>query len=656
MTVLRVWLVGMLCWLAAAATAAAEPEKRVAFVVGNGAYRHVSVLRNAPFDAADMTAKLKALGFETFGGADLDRAALVKALVAFGRAAERADVAVVFYAGHGVQVNGQNYLVPVDAQVEYEAELDVSLVPLELAMQQLRRGSRVNIVMLDACRDNPFAANLARTMGTRSAGALGRGLSRVPAVSGTFVAYATQPDNVALDGDGRNSPFTAALLKHIEQPGLSISDLMIEVRNEVMQATNGKQVPWDSSSLTGRFSFRIEGTVTVRPDTPGADEMLFWQSVKESRNAGEIEAYLKRYPAGVFADLARARLAELSRPPPPGQQGSDRAEGGAAAQRIVTVPLSPSAWIRVGPQTGQIRGSDQGLALVGGAWTNGRPINGRQDGITARSADSFDFSKGGDVFVSFRPNGAGKYMSFEPRLVSGVAVPYLSSHHSWAGSVVVPDGAAVFGHLRIQPDGNYRLVVTSGDYDRRGGRELLRAAGRLARLSAPLELFFGDNYASERASLLITEARVQLDGAGAGAGDAATGAAAGYWVCSGDKWVAVADPPHGMPSKRCGSKLELPTTQLACEQGGGRWGPAGLFPRPICKMPTRDAGQPCADDGECEGACLAELTPSQLDIARRWTTLRQKQQLAGKCTPWAPIFGCMAIVRQGFVTGLMCRD
>src|SRR5512139_796891 len=176
---LRVWLVGLSCWLVAVSAAAAA-EKRVALVVGNGAYKHVPVLRNPPVDAADIRTKFKALGFELFGGSDLDRVTLVNALVAFGRAAERADVAVVYYAGHGLQVNGQNYMVPTDAQVEYEAELDVALVPLELAMQQLRRGSRINIVILDACRDNPFASSLSRTMGTRAVGPLGRGLCRVP--------------------------------------------------------------------------------------------------------------------------------------------------------------------------------------------------------------------------------------------------------------------------------------------------------------------------------------------------------------------------------------------------------------------------------------------------------------------------------------------
>jgi hypothetical protein len=140
------------------------------------------------------------------------------------------------------------------------------------------------------------------------------------------------------------------------------------------------------------------------------------------------------------------------------------------------------------------------------------------------------------------------------------------------------------------------------------------------------------------------------------AGGASSGHAAGYWTCADDKWVAVGDPQHAMPSKSCGSRLEIPDTQLGCEQGGGRWGPTGIFPRPICKMPTHDAGRTCADDGECEGSCLAELTPAQRDLAIKGGPSRQKQQLLGKCTPSVPTFGCMAIVKEGFVSGIMCRD
>jgi hypothetical protein len=128
--------------------------------------------------------------------------------------------------------------------------------------------------------------------------------------------------------------------------------------------------------------------------------------------------------------------------------------------------------------------------------------------------------------------------------------------------------------------------------------------------------------------------------------------AAGYWACADGKWVAVGDPGHAMPSKSCGSQLKIPGTKLACEQAGGRWGPAGLFPKPICRIPTHDAGRVCADTGECEGLCLAALTPAQRDLLNK----RQKLQILGKCTPYAPMFGCMAIVKAGFVSGIMCRD
>jgi len=128
--------------------------------------------------------------------------------------------------------------------------------------------------------------------------------------------------------------------------------------------------------------------------------------------------------------------------------------------------------------------------------------------------------------------------------------------------------------------------------------------------------------------------------------------AAGYWTCADGKWVAVGDPGHAMPVKTCGSQLEIPRTKLACEAAGGRWGPAGLFPKPICRIPTHDGGRICGDTGECEGLCLAALTPAQRDLLIK----RQKLQLLGKCTPAVPLFGCMAIVKQGFVTGLLCRD
>jgi uncharacterized caspase-like protein len=165
------WLVAsVLIVLAAQVSGVAGAEKRVALVIGNSTYQHVPRLQNPVNDASDIRTKLNALGFQIFGGADLDRTKMISALTGFGRAAENADVALVFYAGHGLQVNGQNYLVPVDANVEFEAELDIALVPFSIVMQQLARGSRINIALLDACRDNPFSQGLSRSMGTRAVG------------------------------------------------------------------------------------------------------------------------------------------------------------------------------------------------------------------------------------------------------------------------------------------------------------------------------------------------------------------------------------------------------------------------------------------------------------------------------------------------------
>ena len=306
----------------------ARAETRVALVVGNSDYEFAPKLANPANDATDIGERLKALGFEVIGGTNLDRNALVEALIKFGRAAETADVALFFYAGHGLQVNGQNYLVPTDGQVEYEAEVDISLVSLSGVLQQLERGSKTNIVFLDACRDNPFADKLAKSS-NRSAVSLAKGLGRVQAGSGTFVAFSTQPDAVAADGSGRNSPFTTALLGHITEPGRSISDLMIEVRNEVIAETGGKQVPWDSSSLTDRFAFAPEVAAeqeqTQRTAKGGGEEQVekdAYQQAVEVGSCGAYEAFQRRYPGSFYADLAKERANAACAAPQSGQVAS----------------------------------------------------------------------------------------------------------------------------------------------------------------------------------------------------------------------------------------------------------------------------------------------------------------------------------------------
>ncbi len=266
--------VGTLGWGSGAVLA----EKRVALVVGNSAYQSTTPLSNPMNDARDMGAALKSVGFEVVEALDADRRKLDGALRAFTDKLANADVALFFYAGHGLQVGAQNYLVPIDAKLERERDLEFETVKLEFVLRQMEidREGKTTIVILDACRDNPLTRNLARSMGTRSAG-IGRGLAAASTGLGTFIAYSTQPGNVALDGQGRNSPFTAALVKHMAEKGRNLPATMIEVRKDVVAATGGAQVPWDHSALTGDFFFAPgaaapgPGTVASAPAGTAAD-------------------------------------------------------------------------------------------------------------------------------------------------------------------------------------------------------------------------------------------------------------------------------------------------------------------------------------------------------------------------------------------------
>ncbi len=312
---------------AADATTTTGSQRRVALVMGNSSYQSAPHLPNPTNDAEAMAATLRKLGFEVTKGIDLDRTETEMLIREFAKTLPGADVALLFYAGHGIQVGDRNYLIPVDAQLADETDLHFEATDLNLVLDVMSREPRVNLVFLDACRDNPFAQTLARSMGTTRSTSIGRGLAIVDAAAGSFVAYATDPHQVALDGKGDHSPFTAALLTHIETPGLSISDMMIAVRNDVLNATQNKQRPWDNSSLTKPFYFMPAAAVvaleSVEPaasgnvaSTPAVDkEVVFWQSIQNSNSPAQFQAYLDQYPDGTFAPLARARIEELKAKP-----------------------------------------------------------------------------------------------------------------------------------------------------------------------------------------------------------------------------------------------------------------------------------------------------------------------------------------------------
>lgn len=302
-------------------------EKRVALVIGNSAYQHVPKLPNPDNDAGDMAAKLKGLGFEVVVGRDLDLAGVRNTIRDFVARLDGADLALFYYAGHGLQVNGENYIAPIDAKLLSYIDLDFEAVPMNLILSAMERETRVNLVFLDACRDNPLAVNLARSMGTRSS-SIGRGLAKVGTGIGSLIAFATQPGNVALDGAGRNSPFTAALLRHLGKPGRDITRELTDVRRDVLEATDGKQVPWDSSSLTGEVVLKPSTTADLAVSAgsgkgDSAAELAYWDTIKGSNDRDLFDAYLQQYPGGVFASLARAKIKII-----------ERAAGGQAAAQL----------------------------------------------------------------------------------------------------------------------------------------------------------------------------------------------------------------------------------------------------------------------------------------------------------------------------------
>jgi hypothetical protein len=277
---LRSWLVGLVCAIVAmVAGAPVRAEQRIALVIGNAAYVHAAPLANPNNDANDMAAALRDAGFDVILGLDLDKRSFDLKVRDFARALGAADIALLFYAGHGLQVAGRNYLVPVDAQLVSERDLDFEAVSVDFVLRQMELGreTKTNIVFLDACRDNPLARTLARSMGTRSA-AISQGLAQVQAGVGTFISYSTQPGNVALDGRERNSPFTAALTRAMRTADRTLTSVMVDVRRDVLAATQGKQVPWDHSALTGEFYFirtsAAGAALNSVPTLPGADEAM----------------------------------------------------------------------------------------------------------------------------------------------------------------------------------------------------------------------------------------------------------------------------------------------------------------------------------------------------------------------------------------------
>jgi uncharacterized caspase-like protein len=330
-------LVGFVC--AVLVAGAAHAERRVALVVGNAHYEYANALRNPLNDAKAMAELLRTLGFEVLLGTDLDQRAFAGAIDKFGRMLEGADVGLFFYAGHGLQVNDRNYLVSTQAKLESEFLIPAETVQLDAIVRLMESRTRVNLVFLDACRNNPLADKLRQNLvAANRAVSLGRGLARVePTGRDTLIAFAAAPGQEAADGHGVNSPFTAALLQSMPKPGLEVSVMLKEVAAQVRRETHNAQRPQQLSDMGQTFYFAKAEQALTRPapqpkpaEPDHAIELAYWNSARAGNDCDSVRAYLERFPDGIFVDLARLserRLCDTSRkvtvvetpvaPPPP---------------------------------------------------------------------------------------------------------------------------------------------------------------------------------------------------------------------------------------------------------------------------------------------------------------------------------------------------
>ena len=290
---------------------------RVALVIGNGDYRHAVALPNPRNDADDVSGLLEGLGFHVVRGSDLTRSGMEDAIRQFAIESASASTVLFFYAGHGMQVNGRNYLIPVDAELAERTALDFEAVDVEKVFRYMTGSDKVALAFLDACRNNPLSRNFTRALGPTRSATVGDGLApTTTSGSGLFIAYATAPNDVAQDGDGRNSPFTSALLRHLPTQDAEIQQVMTRVKADVRRTTNGAQRPWHNSDLSSEVYLARAATDTAQevvrqPASQTDADAVLWSAVKDSGDAGLLRLFLDRFPQSRFAVEAERKVAAL---------------------------------------------------------------------------------------------------------------------------------------------------------------------------------------------------------------------------------------------------------------------------------------------------------------------------------------------------------
>ena len=522
-----------------AVASAQATEQRVALVIGNGAYKE-GPLRNPANDATDIAATLRSLGFAVTLRTNADTRQMRTAIREFAQNLKRGGVGLFYFAGHGIQSrSGKNYLIPVGADLREEYELEDDAVDANRVLAGMEdAGNRVNIVILDACRNNPFA---------RSWRSASYGLAQMHAPTGSFVGFATAPGSIAADGTGRNGIYTKYLLENLNQGDSDIDKVFTRVTASVAKETGNKQVPWKSSSLTGNFYFSAPAAGGTQSATAApmqgaaaptfdlsANDRAFWDSVKDAKNADEFRAYIDEFPTGQFAKLARSRLdAILSSRPAAGAPAVEEAGQTGAGPSISTAvpppPTLPASPVRPPVQIVASADSTQKIAPApvptqqlaasvpssGTLESNGDRYEGdifREDGLgkgtmISASGNRYEggFSKGlpsgsgefkyasGDRYtgevLAGSPHGKGVYQLAKGERYEG---DFVNGIYSGKGVLKLPDNSEYEGQfVDGMPNGSGSFKYASGDkYEGQMSRGLPNGKG-------VYQLAAGDRYEGE---------------------------------------------------------------------------------------------------------------------------------------------------------------
>jgi uncharacterized caspase-like protein len=331
----------------------AQAGKRVAFVLANSAYQNAPALANPVNDGALIATTLRDAGFDVVESRrDLSALETRRALRDFSDQARDADIAVVYYAGHGLEVDGSNYLVPVDAKLERDSDVYDEAFSLDRILLAVEPAKQLRLVILDACRDNPFDKTMKRTMASRG---IGRGLAKIePASPNTLIAYSAKAGSTAQDGDGQNSPFTVALSTHLTRPGLDVRKALGFVRDDVLKATGNRQEPFVYGSLGGDDVALVPAPAAAPQAAPAAsngqgDIRRDYELALQVGNPAALKAFLAQYPDGFYANLARLQLHKLAADP--SRPAADQAAAQPAEQKRVDVAVAtPPAADKVAPE------------------------------------------------------------------------------------------------------------------------------------------------------------------------------------------------------------------------------------------------------------------------------------------------------------------